>query len=252
LCFAFFLFEGKRTFSTQMDLFEDYDKDLLQLFDRVKKRTSNLSSLSGEQKIAEQEEIKEIFKEAEELIQYLKIEVKKPSSSASERQGRLRERESELENWKKTLKKVSAGFGSVGDRENLLSGNKLEGISAFDQRTRLLHDTEKLDEGTETIRGARRVAEEAVQIGIGVLGSLDEQNERMRRSKDRVGALNDNLKKARKLLQDMWKTALTNKCLIILLILIILVVIGIVVWVKWFNTESSSPSPTSSPTTPFP
>lgn len=128
-------------------------------------------------------------------LQYLRIEAKKPSASASFRQDKVKEREKEKETLKTNIKRAALGFGNLQDRDDLLtspsplSSSKLESLSSMDQRTRLLHETDKLDEGTEKIRSSRRAADEAVEIGIGILGNLDEQNERLRHAKDRVCSL---------------------------------------------------------------
>lgn len=56
----------------------------------------------------------------------------------------------------------------------------------MDQRMRLLHGNQKLDETSDRLQNTERIAVETEGIGVSVLGELSNQRQQLERTRDNV------------------------------------------------------------------
>ncbi|ELR24749.1 vesicle soluble NSF attachment protein receptor VTI2, putative [Acanthamoeba castellanii str. Neff] len=136
------------------------------------------------------------------------------------------------------LNRLNNGRGGVfsGSRDYLNEAqdddDDLEAI-ATGQRARLLRDQAVLDESSDRLARAQRLAQQNEEIGVAILDELGDQRETLKRAYDKVFDVNDNLSSARKVLMGMSRRAVTNKIILLLIMVALVGGIAAVVYLKW-------------------
>eukprot|EP01089_Gocevia_fonbrunei_P011922 TRINITY_DN2672_c0_g1_i1.p1 TRINITY_DN2672_c0_g1~~TRINITY_DN2672_c0_g1_i1.p1 ORF type:complete len:150 (-),score=21.52 TRINITY_DN2672_c0_g1_i1:51-500(-) len=130
------------------------------------------------------------------------------------------------------------GYGNGTPNQGLFSGNRDYmnddiGVLAADQRSRLLMGNSRVDDHTDRLAHAHRIAAETEEIGIEISNTLGEQTKTLQGARDKVRHINEDMDTTRKLLFGMFRRMITNKIIIILMILLMLVGIGVIIYLKW-------------------
>ena len=74
-------------------------------------------------------------------------------------------------------------------------------VTSYDQRQKLLAQTERLQKGRDQLQGATRVAAETEAIGQDILVQLHGQRDQIVRASDAVHGVDDNITRARSILR---------------------------------------------------
>ncbi|KYN41439.1 Vesicle transport through interaction with t-SNAREs like protein 1B [Trachymyrmex septentrionalis] len=104
-----------------------------------------------------------------------------------------------------------------------------------EHRRILLDGNAALERSALSVARSQVVAAENEQIGTEVISELGEQRDCLLRAKRRLSQTDEELNKARKILNVMRLKVLTNKIVLILIILLELVILGIIVYLKFFH-----------------
>jgi len=148
---------------------------------------------------------------------------------------KLKEYENEFARMKASLRKAEISF-SKADRDELLSGGRDDiMMTSLDQRERLLKTTDKLNKTSVVLEETIAQAEDTVNIGIDTMERLDQQTRQMKRMKETTEGITEQLGKAKRLIRNMARRAITNKVIISIIILVLLGAVVMIVYFKWIR-----------------
>jgi len=210
---------------------------------RIEQRIRNIPSYDAPKRRTEAQTADNEIKEAEQLVRSMNLSAKGVPNSPSLIQ-KVREYETEVSKLRGSVRKAESQM--TADRTELFSGYKEPDMSAsLDQRERLLHTTEKLDNSTATIKQSIATAEETVGVGIEIMENLDKQKRQMVGMRENLSGIEEQLSKAKIVLQKMARRVITNKLIMAGIVLVLILGILVIVYVKWFaGSSSDTPSTT--------
>jgi len=175
------------TLKTMFDSYkQDYD-------DHIAKIMDGLGKMSQDDKKVDVSQIHKAFKEAEKTVKQLEMDAKSNS-----------ERRKEVQGLKENLKMLSQQFDvKLADmhRKGLLG--EAAGQKAIQNR---LQATEgKIQEGTDMVNNATRLALETEEIGNDIVKDLHAQREVIQRTKANVAVVGQELDQANKTVKEIEK-----------------------------------------------
>lgn len=216
--------------NTPTALFESYEADFKSALDSVKGRLE--SAGTGEQRKAVVRRVEMELDEADELISQMEVEIHgMPASIRSQYAARVKTSKTELNRWKATTKEVhtaAARDALLARGGTAISDDPYQG--AISDRTRLLAGTQSLEQSTQRLENAQRVALESEDIGTDILRSLRVQREQIEHSRDMLGGAEGNIDRASKTLKGMVRTMYKQKfitgaiCAVLVIIIIFVIV----------------------------
>jgi len=90
--------------------------------------------------------------------------------------------------------------------------------------------------------------QDTMNVGIEVMGNLDVQKNSMYGIKEKLGHVNENLTKAKKIMITIGRRAITNKLIMAIIILVLILAVCLIIYIKFFSGSSSSqPTDTTAP-----
>ncbi|KAM3349570.1 hypothetical protein ACQJBY_022483 [Aegilops geniculata] len=182
-------------------------------------------------------EIKSGIDGAEALIRKMDLEARnlQPSVRAGQL-AKLREYKSDLNNLKGALKRIIAGNGQQGAREELLESGMADTlVVSADQRSRLLRTTERQNQTTDRIRDSHRTMLETEELGVSIMHDLHQQRQSLLHANDTLHDVDDNIGKSRKIMGAMVRRMDRNKWIIGLLIALLVLAILVVLYFKFVH-----------------
>lgn len=105
-----------------------------------------------------------------------------------------------------------------------------------EHRRTLLEGNAVLARSVQSVARSQIAAAENEQIGTEVISELGGQRERLLRAKRRLSQTDEELNKARRILNIMRRGVLMNKFVLILIILLEVAILGIIVYLKFFHS----------------
>ena len=75
--------------------------------------------------------------------------------------------------------------------------------ASMSQRERLITANEKLERMDYDIKNTHQVALETIEVGVGILGDLDDQTEKLKKMKGDVSSISSTLQTANSILHKM-------------------------------------------------
>nr|XP_045090729.1 vesicle transport v-SNARE 13 [Aegilops tauschii subsp. strangulata] len=106
---------------------------------------------------------------------------------------KLREYKSDLNNLKGALKRITAGNGQQGAREELLESGMADTlVVSADQRSRLLRTTERQNQTTDRIRDSHRTMLETEELGVSIMHDLHQQRQSLLHANDTASNISVN------------------------------------------------------------
>ncbi|WVQ78929.1 hypothetical protein IAT38_001021 [Cryptococcus sp. DSM 104549] len=219
-------------------LFETYDEDFKQLLASLKgKLDGDVKSLTGEQRKAALKRVSEEMDEAEEIVAQMEVEL--PSMPVSIRQtyhARLLTSKQGLEKVKKTLKDLR--FQS--QRSELLSGPGFPNAddpysddpAQYSTRSRLLQGTQTLEDGTNRLDNAHRIALETEGVGSEILRNLRGQRDQLENTRDTLVQADSSIDRAAGTLKKMIFKMYQQKFLSAGIIAVLVALIILILWSK--------------------
>lgn len=226
-------------------MFDRYEEDVRTQCVTLTKMIGRLETLSGDERREHMRQISKAFREADETVEQMQMEARGAAAPArATMTARIREVSAELSATKQALRKTEDAFIANAGRSELFEGLRDDQAAAGsrDQRQRLIQTTEKLERGRGMIKDAHKTVLETEEMGRDILTTLEGQREQIQHTRATLHATDENVSRARTLLNSIARRIMTNKCILVIIILVILAIIGIVVWLVWFN-DGPPPNP---------
>jgi len=161
--------------------------------------------------------------------------------------------ENDLGKTKISLRKATMQLRANSDRDSLFIGGLRDDHLGYsmDQRERLLSQTERLERTKAEISGAIATANQTVEIGIEVMANLEEQKGTMSGILGKLGHVNENLGRAKKIMRTMGRRVITNKLIMAIIILVLILAVCLIIYIKFFSGSNTNNQPTDT-STPIP
>jgi len=231
------------------DLFDTYEEDFEELKKIVEERVRNVPSLDGSKRESEIQQAESDIQELEQLVKSMNLSARNVGSNQN-LISKIREYEGETSRLKTSLRKATMQIKASSDRNSLFTGGLSEKqlAGSLDQRERLLSATERLERSNMELKAAMATAEQTVSVGIEVMGNLDTQRSTMYQIKEKLGNVNDNLSRAKRIMGTMARRVYTNRLIVGLIIFVLLLAICLIVYFKFFDGITSGSDQTSNTT----
>jgi len=235
------------------DLFDTYEEDFVELKTTVENRITSIPSLDGSKRESEIQQAESDIQELEQLVRSMNLSARNVGGNNG-LLSKIREYESESSKLKTSLRKATMQMKADSERNNLFGGG-VRGdhvlAGSMDQRERLLSATEKLERSNADLQQSIATAEDTMNVGIEVMGNLDVQKNSMYGIKEKLGHVNENLTKAKKIMITIGRRAITNKLIMAIIILVLILAVCLIIYIKFFSGSSSSqPTDTTAPPSP--
>jgi len=182
---------------------------------------------------------------AAELVEQLELQATSaPSSARGPLVAKVREYKATVSRLRADYKAASSNSAAQdAARAELLAGaSDAQRAEAETQRARLLATTERLQRGSDTLRGACKVAIETEAVGASIMSDLESQRHTLESARGRLAAANSGLARSKKLLKGMGRRALANKLLMMVIIGVLVLLICVVIYLSLFY-KGRSPAP---------
>jgi hypothetical protein len=134
---------------------------------------------------------------------------------------------------------IAVGFAKSGGGEVHSRGARV-GSSA--DRARLLKMGERLHDGSSKLKTAMKVALEAEQIGMSIMGDLRSQRETIMHATGTMQRANESLSRSKRTLSAISQRALSNKVLMWVLIVLLVLAVVFLLYIEIVGVSSSSSS----------
>ncbi|KAF7029595.1 hypothetical protein CFC21_041295 [Triticum aestivum] len=219
------------------DVFQGYERQYCEISASLSRKCTAAASQEGEKLKQKASEIKSGIDGAEALIRKMDLEARnlQPSVRAGQL-AKLREYKSDLNNLKGTLKRITAGNGQQGAREELLESGMADTlVVSADQRSRLLRTTERQNQTTDRIRDSHRTMLETEELGVSIMHDLHQQRQSLLHANDTLHDVDDSIGKSRKIMGAMVRRMDRNKWIIGLLIALLVLAILVVLYFKFVH-----------------
>ncbi|XP_073366522.1 vesicle transport v-SNARE 11 [Aegilops tauschii subsp. strangulata] len=176
------------------DVFQGYERQYCEISASLSRKCTAAASQEGEKLKQKASEIKSGIDGAEALIRKMDLEARnlQPSVRAGQL-AKLREYKSDLNNLKGALKRITAGNGQQGAREELLESGMADTlVVSADQRSRLLRTTERQNQTTDRIRDSHRTMLETEELGVSIMHDLHQQRQSLLHANDTASNISVN------------------------------------------------------------
>ncbi|XP_009790273.1 vesicle transport v-SNARE 12-like isoform X1 [Nicotiana tabacum] len=218
------------------EVFEGYERQYCELSVSLSHKCSSAALLpDGEPKKQQTSELKVGLDDADVLIRKMDLEARslQPSLKAA-LLAKLREYKSDLNKLKKEVNKLAL-TGANQAAHDLESGMMDPHAASANHRERLAMTTERLDQSSDRIRESRRAALETEDLGVSILGELQQQRESLLNSHNRLHGVDDAIDKSKKVLTSMSRRISRNKWIMGSVIGALILAIIIILYFKLFR-----------------
>jgi len=214
-----------------MDLFERYEAEFTQKMMIVRQRIDQLSNFSGERRKVVVSETQRQIDELRKLYKYMEEELIQKDHTVSK--SKMRTFASDLTRVEKDLERANLVGGSYQKQDDSYLDDYQ--VKEVDQRRKLIENTGRVDESTQRLMNAHRIAIETEDIGTSVVNELSSQKQTLLRTRDNLNLIDDNMTRSRRILSAMSRRIITNNFILVGIILILLLAIILVSYLKWIR-----------------
>ena len=200
-----------------------------------------LPKLSGESRKGELRNIERTFEDADvELSQMFDEAQSAPGTYKTNMISRSRGYKARLDKLRKEYKKVtsasySASYGATSNRNDLIGVAKQQENQNNVLQNKMAQGLASLDRGTQSLARSELIAAETDEIGVQIIGDLDDQRETLLRTKDKLDETREDLSRSQKVLNAISLKLGTNKLLLVVIIILELAVIGGIVYIRFIK-----------------
>lgn len=177
----------------------------------------------------------------EDLLRNMSAEL--ASLSSTQRQ----EMTSKIEGYEIQLKQLAAEAKAVSARAEVVGKPK---ASTAEFRGRAVAATQQLEQSSEHLRKAQRVAAETEQLGEQILGDLGQQRERLVKNKETVDYTSVELTRSRSLMDQIRRREMRTRLLIGGSAALLLIVLLVVIYFVFIRAHVADNRPPPSPALP--
>jgi len=219
-----------------MDNFDEYEREFVNITNIISRKIKQLPNFAGERKKVAVREFERELEEAEQLLQQMEDDANNDPSLKARALPKIKQYQADIVRFKKELSKSMTQSSNAQNREDLFGGatNDTQ-IQYMDQRQNLLSGTERLDQTSDRLNNTHRVALQSEQIGAGILGDLSHQRQQLLSADNRLGAVDDNVKRSRVILTGMARRVATNKLILGVIIILLIGANALAVYLRWFK-----------------
>jgi len=214
-----------------MDLFERYEAEFTQKMVIVRQRIDQLSNFSGERRKVVVSETQRQIDELRKLYKYMEEELIQKDRTVSK--SKMRTFASDLTRVEKDLERANLVGGSYQKQDDSYLDDYQ--VKEVDQRRKLIENTGRVDESTQRLMNAHRIAIETEDIGASVVNELSSQKQTLLRTRDNLNLIDENMTRSRRILSAMSRRIITNNFILVGIILILLLAIILVSYFKWIR-----------------
>ncbi|EMR11525.1 hypothetical protein PNEG_00536 [Pneumocystis murina B123] len=207
--------------------FERYEEDLRIVLSDIHNLIGEIRSYHDERRKVAISAVERALDEANEIIGQMEIEVLQiPLSSRLQKKTKIQNKIAEIN-------RIRKEFESFYRYEQYTEPFTLnEDLESLDQRNRLLSGTRKLEESSERLKNAQRVADETKEIGANILRDLGYQREQIVMTKNTLVEADSYVDKSMRTLKTMARRVTTNKLITYLIIFVLVFLIFAIIWNK--------------------
>lgn len=222
--------------------FETLEEDLEAFFQVLQKKLdSRLERCQGEEKRQILSELERDLDEAKQTIFDLEAEARSaPAPFRNDMMKRVRTHRETLIQYSMMTKSAKQAEVSMAATRSALFDNRSivypqnRGVDDAIQRT-VQQGTQILERTSQSIYRSTQVALETEEIGTGVIRELGEQREALIRTRDRLADTDIGLGRSRRILNSMYRAAITNKLVLIVIIILEIVILIGLIYYKFFS-----------------
>ncbi|CAA17790.1 Vesicle transport v-SNARE protein vti1 [Schizosaccharomyces pombe] len=212
---------------------ETYEQEYRLLRADIEEKLNDLSK-SGENSVIQS--CQRLLNEIDEVIGQMEIEITGiPTSERGLVNGRIRSYRSTLEEWRRHLKEEigkSDRKALFGNRDET-SGDYIASDQDYDQRTRLLQGTNRLEQSSQRLLESQRIANETEGIGASILRDLHGQRNQLEHSLEMLGDTSGHLDRSLRTLKTMARRLAMNRFFTTAIIAILVILILLVLYSKF-------------------
>ncbi|GFR50445.1 hypothetical protein Agub_g12666 [Astrephomene gubernaculifera] len=200
------------------------------IFKDLDKAFKKLNKLTKPDKIHGQ--IKSIvasLKEAKALIKDFEREARADNMSPGELAARKKVLVSQLNGYIEMKKAFEQAEGSKADLMTGAQGEVELGLEGMSMQALMNKGRKDMKETDEALNRAQRIVEDTKEVGRQVAATVGEQTKKMEDIMDKLNDMEFTMKKASKVIRDITRGLLTDKCIAFLLLLVVVGVVAIIV-----------------------
>jgi len=216
------------------ELEDDFDSHIKELENILINKVPNLS---GEPRKRELRNADKLIEDADsELAQMFDEAQTAPGAYRSTLMSRSRGYKAQLEKLRKEHNKANAAASAISNRNELIGASSSQNYNHNDiLRNKMAEGLASLERGSQSVARSERVAAETDEVGIQIIGDLDDQRETLIRTKEKLKETDSDLSRSRRILNNMAIKVATNKLLLVVIIILELAIIGAVVYLRFIK-----------------
>ncbi|ENN77867.1 vesicle transport through interaction with t-SNAREs homolog 1A [Dendroctonus ponderosae] len=196
-----------------VSLFENYEQQYSALTADITAQIGHLSASASKDRRQLISNIEKHVEEAQELLEQMDLEVREVEPSKKQRC------RTKLECYRAELKRLTLEYikARTVKQESLYdSAEDIDVRISFDQKQKLLDNSETLERAGRRLNDGYRVVVETEEIGNQVLKNLAEQRETIQRSRNRLRDTDQELSTSSRILNSMLMRAMQQKVILYL------------------------------------
>ncbi|XP_057315879.1 vesicle transport through interaction with t-SNAREs homolog 1B-like [Hydractinia symbiolongicarpus] len=219
--------------------YEDYKAEFETYFAELEKLKNKIPKLNGEPRKREVRNAEKLIEEADLQLAQMADEAQlAPGAYRTKLLSDTRGHRYQLDKVKKELdrlKLVSTSNLPFGGRDDLLGPTNINRDRNMQQQNKMLEGLDSLNRGSQSVARSQRIAAETDEIGVQIIGDLDDQRESLLRSKDKVAQTNADLTRSRRILNSMAIRLATNKILLVVIIIVEIAILAAVIYLRFIK-----------------
>ncbi|KNC46450.1 Qb-SNARE [Thecamonas trahens ATCC 50062] len=233
-------------------LFENYESEYMAQSKTISNLLSEVRSQSGEQRKATMAGVERAFSAANNILRQMELEIRSlPPASKNKLTPRLRKYQADLTVLKRDMRRIGSQTSAQASRDELMAGaapgagaaslgtggGAIMSTREIAQRQRILDGKRRLEETSNRLSNAQRLALESEEIGANTLSELHQQREIIERADRNLYIADDNVSRGHKLVRTMNRRLVTTKIITGVIVLLILGTIFTIIYFKWIKKK---------------
>lgn len=194
--------------------------------------------LGAEERKATMRKIERDLESVDRILQQMDLDIRTQQPAAKARlTPRLRQFQADVITLKKDVRRLESSSANAASRADLLGDPGAAPVSSreMDQRQRILDGKRRLEESSNRIQNAQRIALESEQIGQNVLGDLHEQRQIIERADKNLYQADANVRIGHGYVTSMNRRLICMRVAVALVILVLLAAIITIIYFKYIK-----------------
>jgi len=213
-------------------LFENYEQQYSALTADITAQISQLTASASKDRRQVISNIEKHVEEAQELLEQMDLEAREVDPSKKQRC------RTKLDCYKAELKRLTLDYikARTVKQESLYdSSEDMDVRISFDQKQRLLDNSEGLERAGRKLNEGYRVVIESEEIGSNILNNLAEQRETIQRSRNRLRETDEEVSRSTRILNAMMFRSIQQKAVLVSVVLCFVAFISFGIYLGFRN-----------------